>query len=81
MANTKVGWEKKVNAFSKSEPPVQGLPRLCHAPSGSLNACWTCHVQEANQHFGSTQWFHACVNCTDTNHAAKHKTLMHLVEL
>ena len=36
MASTKVGWEKKVNAFSKSEPPGQGLPRLCQSPSGSL---------------------------------------------
>jgi len=36
MAITKLGWEKKVNAFSKSEPPVQGFPRLFQSPSGSL---------------------------------------------
>lgn len=36
MAITKLGWEKKVKAFSKSEPPVQGLPRLFQSPSGSL---------------------------------------------
>lgn len=36
MAITKLGWEKKVNAFSRSEPPVQGLPRLFHSPRGSL---------------------------------------------
>lgn len=37
-AITKVDWEKKVYAFSKSEPPVQGFPRLCQSPRGSLNA-------------------------------------------
>ncbi len=36
MAITKLGWEKKVKAFSKSEPPVQGFPRLFQSPSGSL---------------------------------------------
>ena len=41
MAITKVGWEKKVNAFSRSEPPVQGFPRLCQSPSGSLHVCQT----------------------------------------
>lgn len=39
MAKTNVGWEKKVYSFSKSDPPLQGLPRLCHSPSGSLQMC------------------------------------------
>ena len=36
MGITKVGCEKKVNAFSRSEPPMHGLPKLCHSPRGSL---------------------------------------------
>ena len=55
MASTKVGCEKKVNAFSRSEPPVQGLPRLCHSPRGSL---------QEQTHFPICQGFNLANDCS-----------------
>ena len=63
IAITKVGWEKKVYAFSKSEPPVQGLPRLCHSPRGSLNA-WLTLSAEASAH-GLALYRSCHLDCAD----------------
>lgn len=64
IAITKVGCEKKVYEFSKSEPPVQGFPRLCQSPSGSLNAWWTFLAEESNHELAL---YRLCrMDCTDT---------------
>ena len=64
IAITNVGCEKKVYEFSKSEPPVQGFPRLCQSPSGSLNAWWTFSAKESNHELALYRLYR--MDCADT---------------